>query len=545
MTNDEWPRPGPGTWTLDRSHVGTPGPIVRDLFTQGMDTGFAEGAELFGAPIKGMHLRWVNGRFYRRIVPLMGASRDLPMPPKPLLWLATRLHPEFRRREKRAADVFEHQRWTEESDRWREDWCPRTTRENERLTDVDADSLPDHALAAHLNDVHDHLARSITLHFRLSVSSMGPMGLLMVRLSEWGLDPSEVFGALVHASPATRSAVAATRRIADALRQQGVDPATITRLDDIEAAGGQAAELLADYLRSHGWRLTTGYDLEARLLCEVPAITVNAIRSATDAEDSERADTALADLRDRIPAGHLDEFDELVEAARACYGLRDENGPITYEWPAGLLRRGLLIAGDRLCEAGRMADPAQVFELTISEVTSLLLGSSAPTIAAIETRAAERRRWATLDPPDQLGPDEVLPPVSIMPPNLGRLTEVITTVMPALEADTGRAPLHGLGVGDRPYRGTARVVSAAEDAFAAMEPGDVLVAPFTSPTYNAVLAMAGAVVTEEGGLLCHAAVIARELDIAGVIGVAGVTSLVRDGATVDVDPIAGRVTMVD
>ena len=48
--------------------------------------------------------------------------------------------------------------------------------------------------------------------------------------------------------------------------------------------------------------------------------------------------------------------------------------------------------------------------------------------------------------------------------------------------------------------------------------------------------------TEQGGLLCHTAVIARELGIAAVVGVSGALDI-ADGATVEVDPVAGTVTV--
>ena len=72
-TTVAWDKPGPGTWELDRSHVTTPGPIIRSLFSHAMGAGMAEACELFGAPIQGMEARWVHGRFYRRIVPLVGS----------------------------------------------------------------------------------------------------------------------------------------------------------------------------------------------------------------------------------------------------------------------------------------------------------------------------------------------------------------------------------------------------------------------------------------------------------------------------------------
>jgi phosphohistidine swiveling domain-containing protein len=102
----------------------------------------------------------------------------------------------------------------------------------------------------------------------------------------------------------------------------------------------------------------------------------------------------------------------------------------------------------------------------------------------------------------------------------------------------------GLGVGHEPYTGRARVAERAEDALAAIEPGDVLVVPFTTPAYNAVLAVCGAVVTEEGGALAHAAVLARELGLPAVVGAAGALAAIRDGQVVEVDPRAGVVRQV-
>jgi len=62
-----------------------------------------------------------------------------------------------------------------------------------------------------------------------------------------------------------------------------------------------------------------------------------------------------------------------------------------------------------------------------------------------------------------------------------------------------------------------------------MAPGDVLVVRFTTPAYNTVLMIAGAVVTTEGALLSHAAVMARELGIPAVIGAEGALEEIPDG----------------
>ena len=124
---------------------------------------------------------------------------------------------------------------------------------------------------------------------------------------------------------------------------------------------------------------------------------------------------------------------------------------------------------------------------------------------------------------------------------------IILAAVSNLEADPSVASgdLRGLGIGTSSHRGVARVAIDPDRVLDVMEPGDVLVAPWTAPTYNAVLAIAGGIVVQEGGLLSHAAVMARELGIPAVIGCRGAMSLIGDGDVVDVDAGAGEVRVVE
>ena len=545
-----WDRPGPGTWLHDASHCGpAPGPMVRNIMTTTIERGMAEGLGMFGAPLSGMELRWVNGKMYRRLVPIVGARSDRPPPPGPVLWLATRLHPAFRKQERLAKESFALKRWRLELTRWESEWKPRLVARNTELTEVPVGELDDAGLARHLDEVHAHLLASGQLHHRLHVSDMGPLGLLMVALRDWGLEADQTFEALVAASPATRAPAAALRLLADELRAAGVNPASARDLDEVRAASARAAELLDTYLRDHGWRLTTGYDLEDSCLIELPDVVVTSIRAAATAEEVEdpdvRAGRALSALRSSIPAEHLQEFDELVEDARLSYGLRDENGPLTFEWPAGLLRRALCEADRRLVADARLSTAGDVFELELDEVIALLRTGEGPGAAELARRRDERARWAALRPPERLGPEEGDPPFRLFPPNLARITDVVLTVVSSMEASASSPPLSGTGVGTGTYRGTARVVHDVNEALGNLEPGDVLVARYTAPTYNAVIAIAGALVVEEGGLLCHAAVIARELGIPAVVGTRDAMQRIPDGATIEIDTERGTVALVD
>jgi pyruvate,water dikinase len=89
--------------------------------------------------------------------------------------------------------------------------------------------------------------------------------------------------------------------------------------------------------------------------------------------------------------------------------------------------------------------------------------------------------------------------------------------------------------------GPARVVHSPDD-FARVLPGDVLVCRFTEPAWTALFGVVAAVVTETGGVLSHAAIVAREYGIPAVLAVPGAMTALRDGDTVTVDGGAGRVT---
>ena len=101
----------------------------------------------------------------------------------------------------------------------------------------------------------------------------------------------------------------------------------------------------------------------------------------------------------------------------------------------------------------------------------------------------------------------------------------------------------GAGIGTTPHTGRACVASSADEAIDKLEPGEVLVVRATSPAFNAVLSIAGAVITADGGALSHAAVIARELGIPAVVGASAALSIPH-GSTVEVDPAAGLVRVI-
>lgn len=72
----------------------------------------------------------------------------------------------------------------------------------------------------------------------------------------------------------------------------------------------------------------------------------------------------------------------------------------------------------------------------------------------------------------------------------------------------------------------------------------MLITSTTTSAFNSVLPIAGALVTAHGGSMSHAGIAARELGVPAVVGVPGAVELIPDGATVEVDALAGTVQVV-
>jgi pyruvate,water dikinase len=307
-----------------------------------------------------------------------------------------------------------------------------------------------------------------------------------------------------------------------------------------------AAPSLDAFLAEHGWRLVTGYDIDSLALVELPSLIANLARPAALRPDDGAAsgEAALERLLAQVGDGDRPELARLVRDARLTAGLRDDNGAVTAAWPAGLLRRAMLVAGAVLADKGALRVADHAVEVTVDELVELLERRSALDAGAVEARAAERAARSELVPPLVLGPSVDIP-VDALPRPMRTMARALFALREVSTASVGARPgLEGDGIGTAVYRGRACVATEPGDALDRLVPGDVLVAFGTTPAYNMVLSIAGAVVVEEGGLLSHAAVIARELGLPAVIGASGAMDQIPDGALVEVDPIIGRVRVL-
>jgi pyruvate,water dikinase len=101
------------------------------------------------------------------------------------------------------------------------------------------------------------------------------------------------------------------------------------------------------------------------------------------------------------------------------------------------------------------------------------------------------------------------------------------------------AEVSGIGVSPGVAEGVARVLKTPD--FSEVEPGEILVAPTTDPSWSSVMFISAALVVDIGGPLSHAAVVARELGIPCVVNTRTGTRSLRTGDRVRVDGSTGAV----
>ncbi|MCP3912132.1 MAG: hypothetical protein GY713_14380, partial [Actinomycetia bacterium] len=233
-------------------------------------------------PLDTIDMAMVRGGLYRRVTPLVGADRGGPPPPKPILWLASRLHPTFRKRNKTALATFNTMSYLDTLNGWEEHERGEWIRRNQALQSEDLAGFDDDQLADHVGRVADHLLEGNIRHHVLHGTDMGPIGDLLAHAVRWGLDTLEVMPLLQGASPATREAARLGADIAAALRGDGVDPAEVSSVDEIGAAGPGSMAALDAYLVLYGWRMVTSYDIEGLTVSELPGSVVALVRAGAD-----------------------------------------------------------------------------------------------------------------------------------------------------------------------------------------------------------------------------------------------------------------------
>ncbi len=558
--NLKFEAPGPGPWEAEGAHF--PRPMTRfatEGFLRAFPAGFAEGSARYGLLLSHLKPAVVNGFVYQQPVAFGAPEGALGPPPKLVLWLLTRLVPKMRARIATCRRAFESKQWRADLAEWDSVDRPAAVRQHLALQAIDPAALADDALLEHLVQMRAHHEEMVRLHHRFTITCTIATGDYLAHTVEWTqASPAQAL-ALLRGTSQISNGVAADEldALARALRAHpdaltGLDAANPTRaLETLAASPGELGERARGYLDIVRHR-SVGYDLCDKTCGEMPDLLLRAIRAAAAGATGEEAlksrDAAESALRERVPKEHRATFDELLIEARLVNRLRDERGVYSDGWATGLARRVLLEVGRRLRERGKLEDIEHVVDLSLDDVKALFGTASQPSIKEVKERVLWRLTKTVADAPPWLNAPPAPPPsADLLPPPARRAMKAVDAILSNLfketESESSATVVRGLSVNNGCYEGTARLVLEAAD-FAKIHQGDVLVTRATSPYFNIVLPLLGALVTDRGGQLCHAAIVAREYGIPGIVGTKHATKTIPDGARVRVDGSTGEVTIL-
>ncbi len=330
-----WAAPGPGQWALDRSHfLGGTTPLVQALMCATEPVAMARVFKELGAPVETLSVAFLNGFMYTRMRPLI--SPDKPATKLPPLWVlrvATRVHPEMRRRARAAEKTLSTAPWNRVMHNGGKSSIEHG---NFALQSVRLEELDSATLMEHVRECWDNCLRGWDHHFWLHGYDLGPLGQFLHDCEKWGLDALELLPLLEGASPSTSGPNRQAAEICRAVKAAGAEPATLAELRAISPA---IAAMVDSYLERKQWVLFSRYDLDGVTLGERPELVFAMIMAAEHRDVSDGIIALTTTIRDRVPDADRGEFDSLLATARDAMDLRDDNGPVTAEWPLGLLRR--------------------------------------------------------------------------------------------------------------------------------------------------------------------------------------------------------------
>ncbi len=275
-----------------------------------------------------------------------------------------------------------------------------------------------------------------------------------------------------------------------------------------------------------------------------------------DAVVTER-DRVTAEYRGLVPEPMQVAFDERLALARTVFSHVENHSFYVDHWYLTVFWNKVREFGALLASRRFLAEADDVFYLRHDELREALhefrlAWSSDDAGAALGPRYWPRivkrrksiheaqRRWV---PPVAVGgtPEAITDPVTIM---LFGVTPHRVEGWLASAGDRGTATLTGIAASPGVAEGRARLVADPKQ-LAQIEDGEILVAASTSPSWTPVFSRVSAVVVDIGGIMCHAAILAREYGLPTVVGTGSATKTLKTGDRIRVDGHTGVVTVLE
>jgi pyruvate,water dikinase len=521
------------SWEWDDMHMPHAfTPLAAD-FAIGIAEGFHEPYRKYGAEYGPFPQRWYTAVWHGYVY--YAIDRGVPMDQRPVLW--ERLTTLARARVP-VTDRY-----------WRDELLPELHDLYARMDAVPAETAPLADLADAWEAGWAARQRAWNIHFDIIQGPYQAMEDLVdaydaatpgaapgeaVRLAAGGRHElydmevaTERLASMAAAEPAVAAALTSGVRSVDELRSLPGGEAFMATLDAFLAQHGHVGQSVDDLALASWAEEPANFLGELTKRLEHPPEPAEERRARLERDAEALADGVRERLADK--PDELAKFEGLLRSAREI-GFITETHNYWIDRKAQARTRALAMrVGRRLVVEGLLDRPDDVLFLHHDEIGDVL---RRPTDQhdRIAQRRADLARQRTLKPPKIVGKPPP-PPVAV--------DRFDAKPIESIEADV----LRGTGSSAGVYRGPARVVLTSAE-FDRIKRGDIIVCPSSNPSWVPVFTIAGGLVTNTGGVLSHAAVVAREFGLPAVTGIAGATTTIRDGQTLEIDGTAGTVRLL-
>jgi pyruvate,water dikinase len=538
-----------GGWDRD-DHHGVLSPLGWDWIRPYPDE-LCQAFRSSGAPIEAMRPARIGGHLYMQMAMEGGESQKLP--PRWVLWLASRLAPPLRRANRMAEAFLDEERFMDALDEYDNGGRAGFRAEIDDIFVAEPRALSDDELLERIRRALGLTEKGLRKHAWLHGPQFFSLGKLVLFVRDelgWSTErimaiPSGLSGATTELH---RHLEAIVRKHRDEIESIDTLPRSWSTLSSLcpQLAGELAAWLADNRLRMLHYepKYPTLGERPAFVLSVVDGIVQNLRAGDGGRDESDPFAEALAEAQAKLEPAKLAEFERLLKLVERGYGVRDENGIELVSRPTGLLRYFVLELGRRIESViGRREHAVYLYA---DEHAAALRGEIDDLAERIERRRGEES-WALRNPgPLRYGPPKPSPPpADVFPRGMARLLRIMEWMdeVHGTPEPSDDEVMRGVGIGSRVITGRARVVHHPEQ-MAGLRHGEIVVCRITSPECAVALGRVAAIVTNEGGMLSHPAIIAREFDVPAVVGAAQATERLRTGDTIRVDPLEGTVSLI-
>jgi len=263
----------------------------------------------------------------------------------------------------------------------------------------------------------------------------------------------------------------------------------------------------------------------------------------------------VEEYADLLDAETAEVFEAKRSLAATAYPYVENHNFYIEHWTMGVFWRKVRELSRMMADAGVFEDPEDLLYLGRNElrdvifdlVTSFGIGSGEPIAAvALPAKIAKRRQIVTALKTARPAPALNTPPESITEPFTRMLWGITTEQVQSWlgnDEDAQENVLKGMAASPGAVEGVARVIMHA-DELSQIQPGEILVAPITAPSWGPIFGKIKATVTDIGGMMSHAAIVCREYDLPAVTGTGSASTTIKTGERLRVDGGKGTVEIL-